>query len=162
MTPEERRLIEAFQNSSDNLNREEDESQNDTRADSDFSKRTLVKEFFRGLNPIEKHHWNDTGYIGKIFILLQSPFFIALKLIIPSVDDNDENLGWIKPIHTLNCVTLPVYGSYVSGIASKDLSFGIPVVLPVTIIASALSAYVYVTSEIEKPPPYFNVSKEML
>ncbi|XP_049946979.1 mitochondrial sodium/calcium exchanger protein-like [Schistocerca serialis cubense] len=86
-----------------------------------------------------------------------SPFFIALKLIIPSVDDNDENLGWIKPIHTLNCVTLPVYGSYVSGIASKDLSFGIPVVLPVTIIASALSAYVYFTSEIEKPPPYFNV-----
>ncbi|XP_049946977.1 mitochondrial sodium/calcium exchanger protein-like [Schistocerca serialis cubense] len=32
MTPEERRLIEAFQNSSDNLNREEEESQNDTRA----------------------------------------------------------------------------------------------------------------------------------
>ncbi|KAG5677105.1 hypothetical protein PVAND_006888 [Polypedilum vanderplanki] len=114
----------------------------------------LFIKFIHDINPIKRIDWNESSFLGTIFIIIKAPIVFILSFIIPLVDYGEDLHGWSKLLNMINVITLPQVALLVLGIFKQKIFIYIPLPIIILVISIAIDVAIYKTSRNDRPPKY--------
>ncbi|XP_001987226.2 mitochondrial sodium/calcium exchanger protein [Drosophila grimshawi] len=120
----------------------------------------LLRDFFESLNPIDAMDWQLSGYLGKILIVLKSPFLVLITAFVPVVDYEQYKHGWSKLLNCTQIVTNPfivitaVHSKFASVYSGWYIDFNYSYSKWSLCLTIPLAICVFLHARTDLPPPY--------
>ncbi|KAH8259032.1 hypothetical protein KR038_005751, partial [Drosophila bunnanda] len=126
--------------------------------------RFLFTEFIQDINPIDPEQWVLSGKLGRIKMICMAPVLFFLRLTIPMVNYEHINHGWSKLLNCLQIIINPFIilvlletAYYTTHGSSFVVLFYYHYALLSLVVTVPLSAFVFIHSRTDIPPPYHKV-----
>ncbi|XP_067633036.1 mitochondrial sodium/calcium exchanger protein [Eurosta solidaginis] len=112
----------------------------------------LFKQFREAVSPVGLTVWIESGFVGKIYIIITAPVMFLLQVLIPVVDYERPCHGWTKLLNSIQIPLVPLITAY--SLTSRVFLFGIPLCCYTLLITIPISVYMILTTRTDIPPKY--------
>ncbi|XP_038075342.1 mitochondrial sodium/calcium exchanger protein-like isoform X2 [Patiria miniata] len=132
-----------------------------TRTNDDESQLTCIagfggeiKEFLRGINPIDTENWKGKSIIGKMYEIFKSPIQLVMQATVPLVDHTEDKHCWNRLLNCFQLAIGPLFCVVVTKNFSRVVTGNFMLWELMLCVGFLLALVVYLTSRSDKPPVY--------
>ncbi|XP_076800707.1 mitochondrial sodium/calcium exchanger protein-like isoform X2 [Clavelina lepadiformis] len=123
-------------------------------SDTDLTEHSFLYILACGLNPIDNKKWKSSRFIFKLLMILQAPWKVVCKALIPIVQLNKPQRGWNRPLTSLSLLLAPPFCVFATKGGHVTLGTTFPLWALLLIIGFVLAVLIFFTSDNFKPPVY--------
>ncbi|PIO22364.1 hypothetical protein AB205_0094980, partial [Aquarana catesbeiana] len=110
------------------------------------------------LNPVDARKWRQKPWHWKILKVAKFPIEVLLRISVPVVDPDKEDLNWQRPLNCIQLITSPLLCVFClnSGKYALYLIQGtMPIWALLVIIGTPLAVIIFFTTKNNQPPKYY-------
>ncbi|XP_040207835.1 mitochondrial sodium/calcium exchanger protein isoform X2 [Rana temporaria] len=114
--------------------------------------------FLQSLNPVDARKWRQKPWHWKILKVAKFPIEVLLRISVPVVDPDKEDLNWQRPLNCIQLITGPLLCVFClnSGTYALYLIQGtMPIWALLLIIGTPLAVVIFFTTKNDQPPKYY-------